>query len=88
MSCTDHENFYEGRVFGEKMSDVSAHLEDGVMTATIHTPDDTYHIEVKIKSTLNSSSFSLVCDLHLLLSSCSIVIIRGFLFYFGKVKLG
>ncbi|XP_042889599.1 ADAM 17-like protease [Penaeus japonicus] len=41
----DHENFYEGRVFGEKMSDVSAHLEDGVMTATIHTPDDTYHIE-------------------------------------------
>lgn len=41
----DHENFYEGRVFGEKKSDVSAHLEDGVMTATIHTPDDTYHIE-------------------------------------------
>lgn len=41
----DHENFYEGRLFGEKKSDVSAHLEDGVMTATIHTPDDTYHIE-------------------------------------------
>ncbi|ROT82229.1 ADAM 17-like protease [Penaeus vannamei] len=41
----DHENFYEGRVFGEKMSEVSAHLEDGVMTATIHTPDDTYHVE-------------------------------------------
>ncbi|XP_042862957.1 ADAM 17-like protease isoform X2 [Penaeus japonicus] len=41
----DHENFYEGRVFGEKASEVSAHLEDGVMTATIHTPDDTYHIE-------------------------------------------
>ncbi|XP_069997817.1 ADAM 17-like protease isoform X2 [Penaeus vannamei] len=41
----DHENFYEGRVFGEKTSDVSAHLEDGVMTATINTPDDTYHIE-------------------------------------------
>ncbi|XP_047500648.1 ADAM 17-like protease [Penaeus chinensis] len=41
----DHENFYEGRVFGEKTSEVSAHLEDGVMTATIRTPDDTYHIE-------------------------------------------
>lgn len=49
MLPTDHENFYEGRVFGEKKSDVSAHLEDGVMTATIHTPDDTYHIEVEIK---------------------------------------
>ena len=33
-------------MFGEKISDVSAHLEDGVMTATIHTPDDTFHVEV------------------------------------------
>ncbi|XP_076068053.1 ADAM 17-like protease [Oratosquilla oratoria] len=41
----DHENFFEGRVFGEKKSEVTAHLDDGVMTATIHTPDDTYHIE-------------------------------------------
>lgn len=46
FSSSDHENFYEGRVFGEKMSEVSAHLEDGIMTATIHTPEDTYHIEV------------------------------------------
>lgn len=41
----DHENFYEGRVFGETISEVSAHLEDGIMTATIHTPEDTYHVE-------------------------------------------
>ncbi|CAL4094030.1 unnamed protein product, partial [Meganyctiphanes norvegica] len=41
----DHENFYEGRVFGEMSSEVTAHLEDGMMTATIHTPDDTYHVE-------------------------------------------
>lgn len=43
----DHENFYEGRVFGENASDVSAHLEDGIMTATIHTQEDTYHVEVR-----------------------------------------
>lgn len=50
ITSSDHENFYEGRVFGEKMSEVSAHLEDGVMTATIHTPEDTYHIEVKFEN--------------------------------------
>ncbi|RXG66816.1 ADAM 17-like protease [Armadillidium vulgare] len=32
-------------VFGENSSDVSAHMEDGVMTATIHIPEDTYHVE-------------------------------------------
>ncbi|XP_068218775.1 ADAM 17-like protease [Palaemon carinicauda] len=41
----DHENFYEGRVFGEKVSEVTAHLEDGIMTATIHTLENTYHVE-------------------------------------------
>lgn len=44
---TDRESFYEGRVFGEEGSDVRAHLEDnGVMTATITTLNETYHIEV------------------------------------------
>lgn len=42
----DHEDFYEGRLFGETNSHVSAHLEDGVMTASIHVGDETYHIEV------------------------------------------
>jgi len=42
----DHENFYDGRLFGEVSSEASVHLEDGVMTATIHAPDETYHIEV------------------------------------------
>ncbi|XP_047114884.1 ADAM 17-like protease [Schistocerca piceifrons] len=41
----DHENFYHGRVFGEVTSDVTAHLEDGMMTATVHVADETYHIE-------------------------------------------
>ncbi|CAH1398982.1 unnamed protein product [Nezara viridula] len=41
----DHEDFYEGRMFGEKWSHASVHLDDGVMTATISLPDETYHIE-------------------------------------------
>lgn len=41
----DHENFYGGRVFGETESDASIHIEDGVLTGTIHLPDETYHIE-------------------------------------------
>lgn len=45
----DRDSFYEGRVFGEDDSDVRAHLEDnGVMTATIRTRNETYHIEVII----------------------------------------
>lgn len=43
---TDRDNFYTGRVFGETTSDVRVHLEDGVMTASIHLPEETYHIEV------------------------------------------
>ena len=34
-------------MFGEVESDVSALLEDGVMTATVRTRQDTYHIEVR-----------------------------------------
>ncbi|XP_050563738.1 ADAM 17-like protease [Spodoptera frugiperda] len=41
----DRENFYTGRVFGEKSSDVKLHMEDGMITGIIHTPDETYHIE-------------------------------------------
>ncbi|XP_077297920.1 ADAM 17-like protease Tace isoform X2 [Arctopsyche grandis] len=41
----DRDNFYTGRVFGETASDVRVHLEDGVMTASIHLPEETYHIE-------------------------------------------
>lgn len=44
----DHDSFYGGRVFGEVSSDASLHIEDGVMTGTIHLPDETYHIEVSI----------------------------------------
>lgn len=44
---TDRENFYTGRVFGEKASDVKLHVDEGVITGIIHTPEETYHIEVK-----------------------------------------
>lgn len=43
---SDHENFYDGRLFGEVSSEASVHLEDGVMTAAIHAPEETYYIEV------------------------------------------
>lgn len=33
-------------MFGEKASDVKLHMEDGMITGIIHTPDETYHIEV------------------------------------------
>ncbi|XP_047532357.1 ADAM 17-like protease isoform X2 [Vanessa atalanta] len=41
----DYDHFYTGRVFGEKSSDVKLHIEEGVITGTIHTPQETYHIE-------------------------------------------
>ena len=41
----DPENFYEGRVFGEVDSKAAVHMEDGVMTAKIVTPEDIYHVE-------------------------------------------
>ena len=40
----DHESFYEGRVFGELQSRATVHLEDGLLTAKIETPQDIYHI--------------------------------------------
>lgn len=43
----DHDSFYDGRVFGELNSAASLHIDDeGVMTGTVHLPDETYHIEV------------------------------------------
>ncbi|CAL4147225.1 unnamed protein product [Meganyctiphanes norvegica] len=56
----DNELFYEGRVFGEKSSEVTAHLEDGIMTATIHTPDDTYHVEPSWRHVPDSSDESMI----------------------------
>lgn len=47
----DRENFYTGRVFGEKASDVKLHMDDGLITGIIHTPDETYHIEVNMSTT-------------------------------------
>lgn len=42
----DHDNFYTGRVFGENDSNVRAHIDEhGLLTATVHLPNETYHIE-------------------------------------------
>ena len=34
-----------GRVFGELKSRATVHLEDGMLTAKIETPEEIYHIE-------------------------------------------
>ncbi|XP_049273089.1 ADAM 17-like protease [Rhipicephalus sanguineus] len=41
----DQNQFYEGRVFGELVSNVSAHIDEGVMTASIRVKDDIYVVE-------------------------------------------
>uniref|UniRef100_A0A336LS44 CSON015415 protein n=1 Tax=Culicoides sonorensis TaxID=179676 RepID=A0A336LS44_CULSO len=41
----DHNHLYRGRVFGELDSHVNAHIDDGVITASIILPEETYHIE-------------------------------------------
>lgn len=41
----DHDNFFKGRVFGESDSHVNAHLENGILTASVVLPGETYHIE-------------------------------------------
>lgn len=41
----DQTNLYHGRVFGELESHVHAHIENGVLTASVTLPDETYHIE-------------------------------------------
>jgi disintegrin and metalloproteinase domain-containing protein 17 len=42
----DQDSFFRGRVFGEVVSHVSAHIDDSnVLTATIILPEETYHIE-------------------------------------------
>ncbi|CAG9815256.1 unnamed protein product [Phaedon cochleariae] len=41
----DRNDFYHGRVFGETDSHVSLHMEDGLMTGTVHLPDDIIHVE-------------------------------------------
>ncbi|CAG9853819.1 unnamed protein product [Phyllotreta striolata] len=41
----NRDDFYHGRLFGETDSHVSMHMEDGVLTGTIHLPHETYHVE-------------------------------------------
>nr|CAH7744866.1 unnamed protein product [Callosobruchus chinensis] len=41
----ERDSFLHGRVFGEVDSHVSMHMDDGVMTGSIHLPEDVYHIE-------------------------------------------
>ncbi|CAG7823334.1 unnamed protein product [Allacma fusca] len=57
----DRDSFYEGRVFGEDDSDVRAHLEEnGVMTATITTRNETYHIEPSWRHLKNGDRLTMI----------------------------
>ncbi|XP_050510827.1 ADAM 17-like protease isoform X3 [Diabrotica virgifera virgifera] len=41
----NRDDFYHGRMFGETDSHVSMHMDDGMLTGSIHLPDETFHIE-------------------------------------------
>nr|XP_042896996.1 ADAM 17-like protease [Parasteatoda tepidariorum] len=41
----DKDSFFEGRVFGEKGTHASVHIDNGILTAAIKTPEDTYVVE-------------------------------------------
>lgn len=41
----NRDDFYHGRLFGETDSHVNMHMEDGVLTGSIHLPEETYHVE-------------------------------------------
>lgn len=56
LFCSDRDNMYNGRVFGETQSSVRAHIDNGVITGSIVLPDETYHIEVSVN--LMSISFN------------------------------
>lgn len=57
----DHDAFFRGRVFGESVSHVSAHIdEDNIVTATIQLQDETYHIEPSWRHIPESSNKHMV----------------------------
>lgn len=49
----EENGFFQGRVFGETHSHVNAHIDDGLLTASIVTRDDSYHVEVIIMTLFN-----------------------------------
>ncbi|XP_065201925.1 ADAM 17-like protease isoform X2 [Planococcus citri] len=65
----DHESFYEGRQFGESDSQANVHIDDGVMTASIHIGDETYHVEPSWRHLPESDNRTMVAyrgsDVHL-----------------------
>lgn len=48
LLLSEHDEFFHGRVFGEMKSHAHVHIENGVLTASIHLEHDIYHIEVNI----------------------------------------
>ncbi|XP_023216169.1 ADAM 17-like protease isoform X2 [Centruroides sculpturatus] len=56
----DKNQFFEGRVFGEKNSEVTAHIDDGLITAAIRTPEDTYIIEPSWRHLLEDNNSSMI----------------------------
>lgn len=79
----DQDTFLHGRVFGEIDSHVSVHIDDGIITGSVHLPDETYHIEVNITNSIKLikmiiaftdmvvfHSYNLLCKLIVLTFSC------------------
>ncbi|XP_044756586.1 ADAM 17-like protease isoform X2 [Coccinella septempunctata] len=58
----DTQSFYEGRVFGERQSHVKMHIDDGILTGTIHLPDEeeVYHIEPLWRHEQDSDNRSMI----------------------------
>ncbi len=57
----NHDAFFRGRVFGESVSHVSAHIDDDILiTATIQLQDETYHIEPSWRHIPESSKKNMV----------------------------
>ncbi|XP_031555460.1 ADAM 17-like protease isoform X2 [Actinia tenebrosa] len=60
----DKLRFYKGYVEGESDSHVSAHLKDGLMTATIATSNETYIVEPSWRHISNSSKDQMISYRH------------------------
>ncbi|KAK8763468.1 hypothetical protein V5799_033919 [Amblyomma americanum] len=56
----DQNQFFEGRVFGELVSNVSAHIDEGVMTASIRIKDDTFVVEPSWRHIPNDNNATMI----------------------------
>ncbi|XP_056632369.1 ADAM 17-like protease isoform X1 [Diorhabda sublineata] len=56
----NHDDFYHGRLFGETNSHVNVHMEDGVLTGSIHLPEETYHVEPSWRHLPNADNRTMI----------------------------